>query len=286
MKKLLWSVALLSVLQSCGGGKQPADTDQSVAASADSTEVCLSDTLMIAEAEEEKPAPVEADGVFDDFIFSFASDAALQRQRTQFPLPYYNEDVATKIEEKAWRHDSLFSQQNYYTLLFDNEEEMELVGDTALSSVQVEWIYLDTRKVRRYYFERIKGMWMLEAINLRRMEEVAGEDEDFVDFYARFVTDSVYQSRHIRQPLRFVTIDPDDEFSILETTLDLNQWYAFNPLLPTDKLSNICYGQKNEDHSRSKILKVNGIGNGFSNIFYFRKRGGEWELYKYEDTGI
>lgn len=34
----------------------------------------------------------------------------------------------------------------------------------------------------------------------------------------RFVTDSLYQSKHIADPLQFVTIDPDDEFAILETT--------------------------------------------------------------------
>ena len=92
--------------------------------------------------------------------------------------------------------------------------------------------------VKRYYFERKRGMWMLEAINLREMEK--GENEDFVEFYTRFVTDSVYQSKHIRHPLQFITIDPDDEFSILETTLDVDQWYAFRPvMLPTDCLISI-----------------------------------------------
>ena len=99
---------------------------------------------------------------------------------------------------------------------------------------------------------------MLEAINLRHIEE--GEGENFVDFYTRFVTDSLYQSEHIVNPLQFVTIDPDDEFAILETTLDVNQWYAFRPSLPADKLSNINYGQKNEDNSNTNNLKVNGIG--------------------------
>lgn len=174
--------------------------------------------------------------------------------------------------------------QSYYTLLFDHEEELDLVGDTALASVQVEWIFLKDRMVRKYYFERIKGAWMLEAINQRQIEQ--GKSEDFVTFYSRFVTDSIYQSRHIREPLMYVTIDPDDEFSILETTLDLNQWYAFRPVLPTDKLSNINYGQKNSDGSNTKVLKVNGIGNGYTNVFYFRRQKGVWELYKYEDTSI
>ena len=189
-----------------------------------------------------------------------------------------------RIEEKYWKHDYLFTQQNYYTLLFDDEEDMEVVGDTTLKSVQVEWIYLKTHMAKKYYFERKNGMWMLEAINLRKIE--TDENEDFVGFYTRFVTDSLYQDRHIYNPMQFVTIDPDDDFSILETTLDKNQWYAFRPMMPTGKLSNINYGQKNEDQSNTKILKVNGIGNGYSNIYYFRKRSGQWELYKYEDTSI
>ncbi len=120
------------------------------------------DTLQTAEVKEE-PKPMEADELFDDFIFNYASDDALQRQRTVFPLPYYNRDTPSKIEEEFWKHDYLFTKQNYYTLLFDKEEDMDMVGDTTLTSVQVEWIFLKTRMVKRYYFERKRGMWMLEG---------------------------------------------------------------------------------------------------------------------------
>ena len=86
-------------------------------------------------------------------------------------------------------------------------------------------------------------------------------------------------------------VDPEEWVTVVvelkgETTLDVDQWYAFRPVMPADRLSNINYGQKNEDLSDTKILKVNGIGNGYSNIFYFRKRSKGWELYKYEDTSI
>ncbi|MGN0047707.1 MAG: DUF4348 domain-containing protein [Bacteroides sp.] len=282
MKKIVVALSLAACLVACGGGKAKIDPFASITEQVDSAALRM-DTLVSA-AEEELPKPIEADELFDDFVFSFASDEALQLQRTVFPLPFYNMDSSSRIEKKYWKHDSLFIQQSYYTLLFDNEDEMDMIGDTTQTSVQVEWFYLKTRMVKKYYFERKQGMWMLEAINLRRMEK--DDDEDFVSFYARFVTDSLYQSHHITEPLQFVTIDPDDEFSILETTLDLNQWYAFCPMMPTDKLSNINYGQRNDDHSRTKILKVNGIGNGYSNVFYFRRRGGEWRLYKYEDTSI
>lgn len=282
MKKLLLGFLLLAFLISCGNKKAKMDPFATIAEMVDSAGY-KADTLQEAEVKEE-PKPMVADELFDDFIFNYASDDALQRQRTVFPLPYYDRDTPLKIEADFWKHDYLFTKENCYTLLFDKEEDMDMVGDTTLTSVQVEWIFLKTRMVKRYYFERKRGMWMLEAINLREMEK--GENEDFVEFYTRFVTDSVYQSKHIRHPLQFITIDPDDEFSILETTLDVDQWYAFRPVMPTDRLSNINYGQKNEDLSDTKILKVNGIGNGYSNIFYFRKRGKGWELYKYEDTSI
>lgn len=282
MRKTVSGFLLLALLISCGNRKTKTDTFNASTEMADSVAHGI-DTLLQGRGKEELK-PMNANEPFDDFIFNYASDDALQKQRTLFPLPYCDGGTPSKIEEKSWKHDYLFTKQAYYTLLFDKEEDMDMVGDTTLKSVQVEWFYLKNRMLKKYCFQRNQGRWMLESINLRHIEK--GEKEDFVSFYVRFVTDSLYQSRHICDPLQFVTIDPDDEFSILETTLDVNQWYAFGPALPVDKLSNINYGQKNEDLSNTKILKVNGIGNGYSNIFYFRKRRGEWELYKYEDTSI
>ena len=232
----------------------------------------------------EDPQPIQADESFDDFIYNFASDDALQRQRVKFPLPYYNGDEKSNIDERHWKHDNLFTKQHYYTLLFDREEDMDLVGDTSLTSVQVEWIFVKTRMMKRYYFERIKGAWILEAINLRPIER--NDKENFVEFFGRFATDSLFQSQRVSDPLAFVTSDPDDDFSILETSLDVNQWFAFKPELPSERLSNINYGQRNDDNSNMKILALKGIGNGFSNILYFRRKAGEWELYKFEDTSI
>ena len=141
----------------------------------------------------------------------------------------------------------------------------------------------ETKELKRYYFSRTKGIWMLDSITLHKMHNA---ESDFLPFYARFVSDSIYQRKHVCSPLSFITIDPDDDFSILETTLDVEQWFAFRPQMPVDRLSNICYGQKNDAGSTTKIIKVNGIGNGYSNVLYFRKTYGKWELYKYEDTSI
>lgn len=279
-KTILWALAALAV-SACGQKKTTIDPFDQLTSMVDSA-AQKADTVPLPVVEEIKP--IEADELFDDFIFNYAQDHELQLQRTKFPLPYYKEDSPLKIEKAFWKHDDLFSKENAYTLLFDNEEQMDLVGDTTLMSVQVEWIYLKTRTIKKYYFEKLKGVWMLEAINLRKM--ATDEPADFIAFYTRFATDSLFQQKHIAPRLQFVTIDPDDEFSILETTLDAGQWTAFSPQLPKERLSNIDYGQHISPQSHTRILKINGIGNGYSNLFYFRRQGESWELYRYEDTSM
>lgn len=279
-KTILWALAALAV-SACGHKKTTVDPFEQLTSMVDSA-AHKADTVPLPVVEEIKP--IEADELFDDFIFNYAQDHELQLQRTKFPLPYYKEDSPLKIEKAFWKHDDLFSKENAYTLLFDNEEQMDLVGDTTLMSVQVEWIYLKTRTIKKYYFEKLKGVWMLEAINLRKM--ATDEPADFIAFYTRFATDSLFQQKHIAPRLQFVTIDPDDEFSILETTLDAGQWTAFSPQLPKERLSNIDYGQHISPQSHTRILKINGIGNGYSNLFYFRRQGESWELYRYEDTSM
>jgi hypothetical protein len=178
----------------------------------------------------------------------------------------------------------LFADESYYTLLFDDEAQLELEGDTTFTTLQVEWIDLNTRTVKAHTYTCTDGQWNQTATTTHQAADRG--DDDFIAFYARFVADSLYRRDHISEPLEFITIDPDDEFNILETTLNIDGWYAFNPTLPEGKLTNINYGQQNSAASPTKILKVNGIGNGFSNIFYFRKQDAIWQLYKYEDTGV
>lgn len=286
MNKILPGLLLVALLASCGGNKGTTDPFDSITQIVDSVsrKGTDRDTLLPSHIQE-RLKPLEADELFDDFIFNFASDKTLQEQRTVFPLPYHHAGVLKTITKETWTHIDLFPGQNYYTILFDREEDIDLVGDTSLHAVQVEWFLLKKRIFKKYSFQKKRGMWMLSSIDFSPIKAEKG-DNDFLSFYTRFVTDSVYQRQHVCSPLKFITIDPDDDFAVLETTLDIDQWYAFRPMMPADSLSNFCYGQKNETSSNAKILKVNGIGNGYSNIFYFRKRHGSWELYKYEDTSI
>ena len=147
MKQLLAGFIVLVFLVSCGNKKPKMDPFTTITEMVDSASH-KADTLQQVEVQEE-PQPLEADELFDDFIFNYASDEALQRAKDGISFALLQPGHSSKIEERFWKHDYLFTKQNYYTLLFDRESDMDMAGDTALKSVQVEWIYLKTRMVKK-----------------------------------------------------------------------------------------------------------------------------------------
>ena len=101
MKKLLLGFLLLAFLISCGNKKAKMDPFATITEMVDSAGH-KADTLLEAEVKEE-PKPMEADELFDDFIFNYASDDALQRQRTVFPcLPSRTITPCFLIRKRIW----------------------------------------------------------------------------------------------------------------------------------------------------------------------------------------
>ena len=282
MKKLIVGICLLGCLTSCVGGKKNTDTQEEQMEWTDSIEA-MADSLLIEDIEEEPVIPVAADESFADFLYNCALDERLQLRRILFPLPYYMDNQKDSIMKEDWVHDPLFSQQEFYTMLYDNLDDAELEKDTASTSVRIEWIDLKQKKMKRYYFERLYGWWKLEAIDDATMPKEDNGQEDFYEFYERFANDSLFQAERVADPLPFVAPDPDDEFQILETTIQKAQWFTFQPKLPNEFLTNVNYGQRLNLNSRTRIIELRGFGNGFSNTLYFRCRNGEWRLTRFED---
>jgi len=280
MKKIILGAVTLFLLASCNSNKSKIDPFKSLTNLVDSANQDTDSTAI--DSVENIPQAVKADETFDDFLFSFASDKKMQQERIHFPLTFTNENSASKIERRFWKKDHLFIKQSYYTMLFDNESDMDLMTDTSLKSAQFEWYYMNTSKIKKYNFKRENGAWMLESIALTSIRN--SQNESFIEFFHKFANDSIFQRSRIHEPLIFVTTDPDDDFSILETTMEINQWFAFAPTLPKVQLSNINYGQSNADSSETKILALKGLGNGFSNTLYFKRKGNQWEFYKFEDV--
>ena len=282
MKKLIFGLCLLLSMFSCTGGQKQGNNQNMPMEIVDSLGVDA-DTVAVELIPEEPALPVTADESFADFLYNFALDEKLQLRRILFPLPYYMDNKKDSISKEEWTHDPLFSQQEFYTMLYDNLDDAEMEKDTVSTSVRIEWIDLKSHKMKRYYFERLYGWWKLEAIDDATMRKEDVPQEDFFEFYERFANDSIFQAERVVDPLPFVAPDPEDDFQILETTIQREQWFAFQPQLPREHLTNVNYGQRLDSKSRTRIIELRGFGNGFSNTLHFRCLNGHWKLVRFED---
>lgn len=283
MKNLICAslIILLVICSSCKNGnkKKESNSFKNLTEKTD-TSAEVEDSIK-EDSTEISVKPTKIDRSFDDFLYSFANNKRMQMLRIEFPLTFVNNNKVTKIQKEFWKFDRLFYKRPYYTMLFDRESELQ-GQHSGLRQAQFEWIYLRTGKIQEYNFKRKKtGAWTLQSINLHNI--TSSDDENFFKFFYKFANDSAFQHSRTHEPITYVTNDPDDDFAILTTTMDINQWVAWKIFLPKETLSNINYGQTNRNDSATKILCVKGqnAGNGYT--LFFRRIGHTWQFYKYED---
>ena len=282
MKKLSFISVLLALLtivcfSSVGcTGKKPASDADTLA-----SDTTVADTQAMDSTEkliEETPMPKAADELFDDFVFNFAANRKLQLSRVHFPLPVYrNEKVVKTIDKKHWKMEHFFMRQDYYTLIFDNQKQMNLVKDTTIDHVVVEKVFYHKKTVQQFLFNRINGQWMMTSIDYKPM--YSNKNASFLKFYGKFATDSTFQAEHLHNPVKFVGPDPDDDFSTMTGDIEPETWPAFAPKLPSSMIYNIIYGQKYNE-SNQKIFVIRGIANGLETELTFKRIGGKWMLTK------
>ena len=282
MKKLSFLSVLLAVLivvcfTSVGcSDKKPAQVHDST-----SVDSVVADTQTVDSTEkliEETPMPKAADELFDDFVFNFAANRKLQMKRVHFPLPvYHNDKLVKSIGKRAWKMEHFFMHQDYYTLIFDNQKQMNLVKDTAIDHVVIEKVFYAKKTVQQFLFNRINGEWMMTSINYKPM--YSNMNASFLKFYGHFATDSAFQAKHLHNPVKFVGPDPDDDFSTMSGDIEPETWPAFAPQLPHGMIYNIIYGQKYAE-SNQKIFVIRGIANGMETILTFKRVHGKWMLTK------
>lgn len=282
MKKLSFLSVLLAVLTvvcftSVGcSDKKPAQVHDST-----SVDSVIADTQAVDSTEkliEETPMPKAADELFDDFVFNFVANRKLQMKRVHFPLPVYHNDKLVKtIEKRAWKMEHFFMHQDYYTLILDNQKQMNLVKDTAIDHVVIEKVFYAKKTVQQFLFNRINGEWMMTSINYKPM--YTNMNASFLKFYGKFATDSAFQAEHLHNPVKFVGPDPDDDFSTMSGDIEPETWPAFAPQLPHGMIYNIIYGQKYAE-SNQKIFVIRGIANGMETILTFKRVHGKWMLTK------
>lgn len=247
------------------------------------------DTLKADSLEQEIPEFIEEvkeeeefeyiDGDFDDFMFTFVRNNKLQKERVKYPLPFIAPKVDSTIYYLNCRKEFEFLNNDFFTILYGDPEQIEEVKNLSGDSVSVERIDLDRSTINRYDFCRLDGKWMLTGICQSGLN--GNELADFFVFYHQFSCDSIYQMGHISQPLKFGMIDPDDEGNYIEGTLDAQQWFSFCPEVPTGLITNIRYGQRYTPEQ--VVLQKCGMANGMEEIFTFRRMTQEWMLTSYEN---
>jgi len=272
MKRILLVItAGLLLMFSCTGNKTQSYEEPQTDSLTDTVDTVVMDTL--EQLLVETPTPKAMDELFDDFFFNFAANKKLQLTRIIFPLTVNKNDKTESIEKKSWSNERFFMRQGYYTLLFDNDEQMKLMKDTSVNQAVVEKIQLKKNLVKDYVFNRIRGAWMLREINEMPIEK--NVNASFLTFYQKFVSDMSFQVKSLNKTVSFVGPDPDDDFNTMEGIITPDTWEAFAPQLPAKTIYNVIYGQM-KPADNEKIFIMRGIANGLEMELRFKKVGGRW----------
>lgn len=271
-------LASLILAASCGGSRsqeQDAEADSLVWDVPDTVEVDLEQQIFDETAEDE-----HLDQTFDDFLFVFTHTPSLQRRRVVNPLPHIDvNNNVTLLEAFDCAAEFEFLGEDCYTILYGNSEQIEALKQSQDSIVHVERIDLNRRQTRSYEFQQRRGAWTL--VSFRDFNFDSMPYGDFLNFYAQFVADSVFQCQSIAQPLRLTLPDPDEDDAYIEGTIDADQWSSFAPELPQDVITNIVQGQHYGAHRM--VMQKCGMGNGMQEIYTFDHIGPHWRLVSYEN---
>lgn len=275
--KRFWFVFSVVVLlfSACQGNKTGSSEVEETADSTQQTDTVAAS--LEEEIAEDASVPKAADELFDDFIFNFAANRTLQSSRIKFPLLVKRGDEISYLKKGEWQMEYFFMKQDFYTLLFDSEKEMEAVKETNIEHAVVEKIYLHGKTVKQYIFDRVNGLWMLQQVVHMPLSE--SRNASFLEFYEQFAASPEYQSKHLMDNVKFVGPDPDDDFSQMEGVITPDTWEAFAPELPSGMIYNIVYGAPQKETGR-KVFVLRGIANGMEIELTFKHDGGKWKLEK------
>jgi len=256
--KQLFTISILSLLFcSCWHSSEVADEGEEDAV--EDSVMAEEDSLILFE---EEVVPVSADELFDDFFYSFTTDQRFQMQRVTFPLKCNEGSDELVISREEWKEFNRFTTQDFYSVIYERESDMEIQKDTAVNEVSVDWIYLDEDYVERYNFVRSNnGQWHL--LNFEKEETSATPYASFAEFYAKFASDSIFQRESIHFPLHVVAEAQGDVDEGGESHLSPEEWFEFRQEMPMPEgvMTNINYGQPSISQNR-KILLVEGMSNG------------------------
>ncbi len=228
--------------------------------------------------------PQREDLPFGDFLFMFLRSRSFQAAHISFPLEVEEEDASSRVITSGAAFRKYFSWpfEGECTLLLTDIDEMERLEEAPGQlgkPVVVEVIDLPHMGMRSYEFAWSDSLWLLRGV---RNPDPRGRYADFLDFYNRFATDTVFQQERIAPEVRLTSADPDDEMGQIEGILTATQWPAFRPALPSGVITNIRVGQEFDETQRVVVAWV-GLASGFVQTFTFEQRKGQWVLTAFDD---
>ena len=277
MKKIIPVIVAFLFLVACGGRKEVGRIEEvpvvdSVLVKVDSV---VADSMPVVE---ELP-PRTADELFDDFIYAFMNGKRFQLSRISFPLKLKVDSIDSLLRRKHWEYTPLYANLDVYTMIFNHANEESIEKDTSVNNVFVDWIDLNTQRVKTFHFRRTQGFWKLSALEELAIDKAS--DHNFYTFYNAFVSDSLFQREHVSNNLKFLVYDEDSGEDI-EGTLEVNQWYEFRPTLPTDVITNIIYGERPND-TDERILVLSSLSGGMNCKLHFKRVADAWMLIQFEN---
>lgn len=106
MKAIFCSIALFLLVASCQRNK-PSVTKND-------TKVSQGVDSLYSKVQSEPEPPVAADGLFDDFVYSFMRNQRFQLERIDFPLPNFVDGKNHPISKHDWKYDCMYMHQDVY----------------------------------------------------------------------------------------------------------------------------------------------------------------------------
>lgn len=275
MKKLYLWMLVAAAMMSCTGKKAPEEVKPQAPVDSISADA---DTVGIDSSEVAPPTTV--DELFADFIYTYSTNRSFQYRRTAFPLRRTRDGRPEKdMSRAAWKFDNLYYRHDLHLVILDGEKALNTLATVNSDTVRVEWLLFSKKWCKQYVFARKAGEWNLVCLNSFLISR--HRDADFLNFYERFATDSLFQSEHLNETIDFITYDEDNHYEKIEGIIESEQYPMFSPELPADDIFNIDYGVEKKNRN-VRVVSVRGNSNGLATMFKFVRKGGEWKLVKFE----
>ena len=207
---------------------------------------------------EEETIPESADELFDDFLYSYISNADFMRRRT-----------ARGVSPLQMPTDQPLC------VIYEREEDLMLSKDTTTVQVKMEQIEWEQDIMHIFTFNKTSGQWLLASI---ADDEISNTpNADFLVFLRDFLTDSLYRHESLRLPLLMCYNNEEGELDETEMTAD--EWAELYSQLPdmSRQIINLDYGQPLFSKNR-KSIQLQELSNGLFMKFHFDFTGERWQL--------